>query len=253
MTVILVGVGADEEHVRPAPRIEADGRYEYIPIPETWLTTEERTYGALDLEHTDATAAEYFDKIRPFGKDGDWITDEDIIRNHPTHFDPDFQTKTFGDRYRSTGSTLVRELKPGDGIGFYTGLRGPKGNLHRYIYGFFTVREVTDLSKYDGREYRDRLRQFPENAHAKRMAGAGKPKHDDLVIVDGEAPAARLERPRKISRRREDRPPTYELQPEMADHLHIENGPVTLDRKIALRCELSVSEFASRLEDPSTP
>jgi hypothetical protein len=98
MTVVLVGVGADEEHLRPGPSVDSDGRYEYIPIPETWSTTENRTYGNLQLGHQNAVASDVIDRIRPKGEGDEWITDEGEIAIHPIHYDPDFSAQTFADR-----------------------------------------------------------------------------------------------------------------------------------------------------------
>lgn len=98
MTVTLIGVGADGDHVRPVPKIDNEGRYEYIPIAESWLTAEEYTYGTFPLQNSKGTAIDIVEKISPFGRDGDWITDEDIIRDHPVHHDPNFEDLTFGDQ-----------------------------------------------------------------------------------------------------------------------------------------------------------
>lgn len=249
MTVVLVGVGSDSEHARPPPRLNEDGSYEYIPIPETWLTTEDRTYGTLELQHRDRYAIDVIDRIRPFGGDGDWITDPDIIKDHPLHFDPDFEALTYGDRAGGggTGGTLRRELGPGDVLGFYTGLEDDAGHLHRYIYGYFTVTEVADLSGLEGRMFRERLRGFPENAHAKRLAGAGRTKNDDLVIVDGKPPGEQLAYPLKMSEQREDRPPTYQLTESFAESFRVDGGVKALDRKPALTCDLSPDEFVDKI------
>lgn len=251
MTVVLVGVGSDSEHARPAPQLGVDGSYEYIPIPETWLTTEDRAYGTLPLDHQEGHAIDVIERIRPFGSDDDWITDPDIIRDYPLHYDPDFEALTYGDRRGGggKGGTLRRELEPGNILGFYTGLQGPDGHLHRYIYGYFTVSEVADLSQYEDKEYRDRLREYPDNAHAKRLAGAGRPKHDDLVIVDGEPLGERLGYPYQISERREQRPPTYQLTDKFASEFAVDGGVKALDRKPALICDISPSEFVDRVGD----
>lgn len=245
MTVVLVRVGSDSEHAQPPPHLNEDGSYEYIPIPETWLTTEDRTYGTLELENRDAYAIDLVDRIRPFGGDGDWITDPDIIKDHPLHFDPDFDAFTYGDRAGGggTGGTIRRELGPGDVLGFYTGLEDGEGHLHRYIYGYFTVADVADLSGLEGREFRDRLRDFPGNAHAKRLEGSGRSKNDDLIIVDGEPPGEQLAHPVKMSERRQDRPPTYQLMQSFATSFSVDGGVKALDRKPALICDLDSSEF----------
>jgi len=66
MTVVMVGVGSDSDHARPPPKLNEDGSYEYIPIPETWLTIEERTYRTFQLDHQEGYATDLVEKIRPF-------------------------------------------------------------------------------------------------------------------------------------------------------------------------------------------
>jgi len=51
MTVLLVGVGADTDHVRPALHLDEAGRFEYLPIPETEPTSGSTTYGSWNLDH----------------------------------------------------------------------------------------------------------------------------------------------------------------------------------------------------------
>ena len=249
MTIVLVGVGADEEHLRPAPSIGPDGRYEYIPIPETWSTSEDRTYGTLPLTHQEGVASDIVERIRPKGEGDKWITDPKEIASHPVHYDPDFSAQTFGDRKGGggTGGVLARELSSGDILGFYTGLRGNDSNLNRYIYGYFTVASVNDLSEYDNGEYREQLRAFLSNAHAKRLEGDGTAKHDDLVIVDGKSPSNQLDQPVQISKRL-DKAPWYQLTSDFVNEFNVTNGQVAVSRKPALTLNISNSEFISKLE-----
>jgi len=65
LTVVLCGVGADTGNVRPVPRVDGDGRFDYVPIPEKGPTTEEATYGSLESRHGDGSLAETLDGIRP--------------------------------------------------------------------------------------------------------------------------------------------------------------------------------------------
>ena len=36
--ILLAGVGADSSNVEPVPDLKDSNTYDYIPIPETWLT-----------------------------------------------------------------------------------------------------------------------------------------------------------------------------------------------------------------------
>lgn len=270
--ILLVGVGADSSNVDPVPDLKDSPRYDYIPIPETWLTADQYSYGEFELGEEDdesRVAADKIDRIKPFDSDGDWITDSETIRNHPVHYDPNFENFSYGDKRDGDGSKLA-ELTPGDGLGFYTGI-DDGDTKHRYIWGFFTVREVADLEGLDTGEYRDRLRDFPENAHTKRLLGAGKAKHEgpdgkSLVIVDGEKPGKKLERPIKISTTvdksqypDDDKPGnTYWLSEDfisdfnydLSEHnLNDQTGLAGVDRKHALWLDLEADEFRDRLSD----
>jgi hypothetical protein len=253
MTVVLVGVGADTEHLRPALELTDDGRFDYIPIPESYPTTEEATYGNWQLHHRGGTAAEVVDKISPRGEDSDWIDDPEQIKSHSVHHDPNFDAMTFGDRrgQGGKGTTLVNELDSTgtDVLGFYTGMReGPDGsNLNRFLYGYMTVEAVHDLSHLAGDEYHEALRQFPENAHAKRLAAAGTPKHDDLVIVEGCSPTSKVETPIKISERL-DSPPWYQVNQRFADEFNVEGGQKGIGRKFPLILDMEGDSFIEKVE-----
>ena len=74
VTVVLCGVGADTGNVRPVPAVDADGRFEYVPIPEKGATAESATYGTLSERFGDGPLAGLLDGVRP-ASDGDWVTD----------------------------------------------------------------------------------------------------------------------------------------------------------------------------------
>lgn len=252
MTVVLVGVGADTEHLRPALELTEDGEFDYIPIPESHPTTEDSTYGNWKLQHRGGYASEFVDEISPRGQDSDWVQDAEEIASHPVHHDPNFEAMTFGDRkgQGGKGTTLVNHLDSTgeDVLGFYTGMReGPDdSNLNRLLYGYMTVEAVHDLSQFDGDEYHDAIEQFPENAHAKRFAEAGTPKHDDLVIVEGRSPTSRLDTPIKISERL-DRAPWYQVSRRFADEFNVKGGQKGIGRKFPLILDMDGDSFIERV------
>ena len=63
VTVVLCGVGADTGNVRPVPAVDADGRFEYVPIPEKAATAETATYGALSQRFGDESLADLLDEL----------------------------------------------------------------------------------------------------------------------------------------------------------------------------------------------
>ncbi len=253
MTVVLVGVGADTEHLRPALELTDEGRFDYIPIPESYPTTEQSTYGNWALEHRGGYATEYVDEISPKGEDSDWIRDAEQIVSHPVHHDPNFEAMTFGDRrgQGGKGTTLVNHLDSTgeDVLGFYTGMRegSDDSNLNRFIYGYMTVEAVHDLSHLDGDEYHDTIEQFPENAHAKRLAAAGTPKHDDLVVVEGCNPTSKIDSPIKISKRL-DSPPWYQVSQRFAEEYNVKGGQKGIGRKFPLILDMDGDSFITKVE-----
>lgn len=250
MTVLLVGVGGDGDNLDPAPHYDEYGRYEYIPIPETWPTAEDLTYGTYELRHSTGTATDLVDRIRPGGSKGDWIQDPTAIANHPVHNDPHFKQLTFGDRRGGggKGSQLVKHLQGQDDaiLGFYNGIRDETGHLNRYLYGYFKVDEVHDLSVYSGGEYIDRLLEFPENAHSKRVQASGEPKHDDVVIVDGKEPAALLDKPIQVGERIDERP-WYRVTERFASEFEVVGGRKGIGRKFPLVLDLTTAEFFDKI------
>ena len=259
MTVVLVGVGADSEHLRPKLQLTEEGYFDYIPIPESYSTTETLTYGTLDLDHRDGTAGDYVTAISPKGEDSDWIDNPTEIESYPVHHDPNFEAMTFGDRRGGggKGGTLVGNFgsyDETDVLGFYTGLKegASDSNLNRFLYGYMTVEAVHDLSSLDGEKYHNALREFPENAHTKRLEAAETPKHNGIVIVEGRSPSKKLDQPVRISERI-DQAPWYRVTREFADEYNVEGDQKGIGRKFPLVLNLDGEEFIDKISsEPNT-
>jgi hypothetical protein len=217
LTVVLCGVGADTGNVRPVPRVDGDGRFDYVPIPEKGPTTEEATYGSLESRHGDGSLAETLDGIRP-GSEGDWVTDADAIESQPVHRDPNLEALTYGE-HRPAYVAALRDLEPDDVVAFYAGFPGPDSEYkHRSLFGFFTVAEPPVVLEPDD-DVDDKRAVFeahPENAHAKRFAAHGDcyyhdpdftDRLDPVVIVPGRVPGGLLDRAVRLSDSR--RGPNY--------------------------------------------
>lgn len=249
MTVLLLGVGADGDHVRPKLQLDSSGCFDYIPIPETETEAETITYGEWELNNREDTAADIITGIAPHG-DGNWITDSQAIADHPIHYDPNFEALTFGDRISNggKGGTIIKNIDSDDILGFYTGIkRHPDdSDFHRYLYGYMTVNEVHNLSELSGDEYHQHLRRFPENAHAKRLIGSGEPKHKDVVIVDGCEPAEKLTKPIRISERI-DQSPWYKITDEFARDFSVETGLKGICRKFPVTLDIEPEEFVEKI------
>lgn len=197
MTILLLGVGADGQNSNPIAPVHEDGRFEYIPIPETVENTSEtRTYGTEQFRFQPGVQlSEYLNWIKPGGDDTRKKETSDAIANHPLHYDPDFDNLTYGESgARSEYVNRLLDLEPGeDAVAFYAGL-ARNGRKHRYLIGYFVVNEVVHLKNESDLERERIFEDHPHNAHSKRYFGNGESKHKELVLVDGKEPGRLLER-----------------------------------------------------------
>ncbi|MFB6136268.1 MAG: hypothetical protein ABEJ04_05875 [Halobacteriaceae archaeon] len=250
MTVVLAGVAADGGNVHPVPERGADGRFEYVPIPESEPTTETATYGSLPRRHGDGALDSLLSYVQP-GSDPDRRTRP--VGDVPVHRDPNFEHLTYGEPRRGYVERLAA-LEPGDVVAFYGGLREGE-RKHRYLLGYFTVREAVDFRGLSAAEREAAFEAHPENAHAKRHF-AGADTRDRLVVVDGTDPAALFERTTaRLSTFDRFGNSQYYLDDAFADRFrvrspdHAPGDPVWLGFKPAVECALSAAAFRERLPD----
>jgi hypothetical protein len=255
VTVVLCGVGADTGNVRPVPRVDSDGRFEYVPIPEKGATVETATYGSLDRRFGDGPLADLLDGIRP-GSDGEWITDPEAIRERPVHRDPNFDALIYGE-HRPGYVSKLRDLEPGDVVAFYAGFPGSDIDYkHRYLFGYFTVAQspVVLDPELDLADKRAILDAYPENAHAKRFAGHGDLYYHDpaftdrprpVVVVSGREPGGLLDRAVRLSDRR--RGPNYYMSDGVTEALSpgtsTDHGTHLGGFKPAIACDVDADTF----------
>jgi hypothetical protein len=255
VTVVLCGVGADTGNVRPVPRVDADGRVEYVPIPEKGATSETATYGTIGQRFGDGVLADLIDGVRP-NSDGEWVTDSAAVRDQPVHHDPNLEALTYGE-HRPGYVTKLRDLTPGDVVAFYGGFPSADSEYkHRYLFGYFTVADrptVLDPGM-DLAEKRARLDDYPANAHARRFEGHGDLYYHDpaftdrprpVVLVAGRDPGGLLDRAVRLSDRR--RGPNYYMADDVAAVLRprsrTEHGTHLGGFKPALWCDVHADEF----------
>ena len=232
MTVALIGVGVDTTNSNPYPKIYEDSSFEYVPIPEAHDTTENLTYDSIARQHKsghlqpadtdDETLADVLAEISPEENEGDTLTGSDLEK-YPLHYDPNFDFLTYGE-VKTAYRNKINRLDPDndDVIAFYTGLTTPEDDTpHRFIIGFFTVREVIDfksmigdsipfasdeqervivgeLPSDTGEQVTNELEGHTENAHVKRYL-ATETIDKDLMIVDGTEPGRLLKHAYPIS------------------------------------------------------
>jgi hypothetical protein len=210
MAVVLVGVGADSGNVDPVPQLGEERRFEYVPIPEkSTETTETRTLGSMPQRYGDGSLADLVDGIR-YNSEGDWIRDDEVVRNHPVHYDPNLEDLTYGEGGKDQNvGAIADHLGEGDALAFYTGLE-TEGRMHRYVFGYFTLASDPIIITPETDEERKEaiLRDHEANAHARRFEGNGElyafdPEKSQgasrVAIVDGREPGGLLDRAVRLS------------------------------------------------------
>lgn len=154
--ILLLRVGIDSGTGNGHGPLFEDNSFEYIPIPEGKDgpdTSEERAYADLP-DRASGTLADHAPQLA----------------NQVPHFDPGFETFTYGDPSPNKRSQLSR-LTSGDLLIFYSSLKpqdvdvGPR--LH--AIGYFTVDEAVDLEDLSPSEREEDLAEVENNAHAKRV------------------------------------------------------------------------------------
>ena len=203
-----------------------------------------------------ATTAEDDDWNRQY-IDGEWVTAPETIRETPVHHDPNLDVLTYGE-HRPGYVAKLRDLEPGDAVGFYAGFPGPDSDYkHRSLFGFFTVAERPTVVEPDADRATKRalLDDHPDNAHARRFEGHGDLYYHDsgftdrprpVVVVPGREPGGLLDRAIRLSDRR--RGPNYYMDEAVAATLspasRTDNGVHLGGFKPALACEISGETFA---------
>ena len=180
MQTLLLRVGLDNGSGGGLAPIYADGAFDYIPIPESYETTQQQTFDEMTTQDG-----------RPYAE---YVSSGD--ESSPLHLDPEFTTYTYGDPTRKRSQ--LAELTEDDLLIFYAGLEpeASEGQPRLYVIGYFTVdtvHELDDKTPAERAELFDRLRN---NAHIKRTKLTPESKHPDQdaypVIVEGKPDRSRL-------------------------------------------------------------
>ncbi len=162
---LLLRVGMDRGAGGAHGPIFDDGTFEYIPIPESEETLNERTYATLVGSHRLPLA-----KFLP----------RRLARVHP-HVDPDFTSMTYGDALPRKRDQLSR-LAPQDLLVFYSGLAPfpPEDAPRLFIVGYFEVKNVYSLRASAIESDLGLRRRFSKTAHFLRRS-----PDQELVLVEG--------------------------------------------------------------------
>lgn len=223
MQVVLIRVGVDTGAGGTHGPLFSDGSFEYIPIPDKFGKTgvDSRTYGT-SLGRKSRPLIDYF-PARLRAK----------YKNQPIHFDPEFETFTYGDpsQLKSRLSTLA----DGDLLVLYAGLNGWDFHCDAalYIIGFFRVSWAglpEQLERKIGAtEWRG---HFSKNFHVRHDV-VFEDQKDRLVLVKGcEASSRLLLTAVRISTEGTDRRgrPIHILSPEMQKIFSDFDGHVCINR-----------------------
>jgi len=197
--IALLRVGIDSGSGGTDGPLFADGRFEYVPIPDS-KGLDERTYGN-HMARAGGPLSGFFPPAR-----------QGAMASQSMHFDPEFASFTYGDP--TSPKAGLRRLAAGDLLVFYAGLRGygcdvPSG---LYIIGYFEVafaglaRDLTE----------EQIRACSDNFHVRHVS-VFRDQQDRLVLVKGGAGSRLLSKAVKISVLGQDRAgkPLKVLSPEM--------------------------------------
>jgi hypothetical protein len=203
MQVVLLRVGIDTGSGGIHGPLFSDGSFEYIPIPDCYggKGVDNRTYGntrgAAGRLLADYFPANYRQKVL----------------NQPVHFDPEFETFTYGDPTRPKSS--LRQLSEGSLLVFYAGLKGWNFDCPPalYIIGWFEVARAGLATAFSQTELAG---MFQNNFHVMHR-DVFKDQKDRLVLVKGSANSRLLKKAFKISYVGADKNgrPLHRLAPEM--------------------------------------
>lgn len=179
MQIVLVRVGIDMGSGGIHGPLLPDGSFEFIPIPDRFRGTgvDSRTYGNTHGRHG-RLFIEYFPSRK-----------RSRLVNQPMHFDPEFETFTYGDPSRL--KSRMRNLRPGDLVAFYAGLQPGNrrvGGPALYIVGYFEVAVAGRAGDFTTQQLQA---NFSKNFHVLHRNVFARQKKS-LVLVKGHEERSRL-------------------------------------------------------------
>jgi len=218
--VVLLRVGIDTGSGGIHGPLFNDGSFEYIPIPDRFggNGVDRRTYGNT-RGRKGRRLADYFPETRR----------EKVFRQS-IHFDPEFETFTYGDPTPPKSS--LRALSEGSLLVFYAGLEGWNFECPPalYIIGYFEVARAGLATSFRRAEL---ARLFKNNFHVMHR-NVFEDQKERLVLVKGGPGSRLLKKAVKISSLGTDKSgrPLQRLAPQMqaafgdfAGHTSIQRCP----------------------------
>ena len=236
MRVVLLRVGIDTGSGGIHAPLFRDGSFEYLPIPDNFGSgkqgIDERTYGNT-MSRRGQPLVSYFPERR-----------RTKMRDKPMHFDPEFETFTYGDPIRSGPKRSLAKLKAGDVLVFYAGLKGfdfdSSPALH--IIGYFEVAAAGFANDFSSSELNE---LFANNFHVRHQTAFEEQK-DRLILVKGGNGSRLLRRAERISVLGTNRvgKPLFRLSPEMQKIFGNFGGATAIQRSTPRRVWSEFTECA---------
>jgi hypothetical protein len=169
MKTIFLRVGIDRGCGRTLSPRFADGTFEYVPIPESCELLPGRGVAYSDLAARHGGTMDRHAGLAGF-----------------THYDPEFETFTYGEPSEPKRSQLMR-LSTGDYLVFYSGFQGPDiATGTCFMIGYLCVRRVHQAPLNESWPPFS-LEHLHRNAHFRR-----KNPEPALVVVEGEPSRSKL-------------------------------------------------------------
>jgi hypothetical protein len=191
MRVVLLRVGIDTGSGGIHGPLFSDGSFEYIPIPDSFggKGVNKRTYGNTRGK-AGRRLADYFPEAR-----------RERVFDQSVHFDPEFETFTYGDPTYPKAS--LGQLSEGSLLVFYAGLKGWDFDCSPalYIIGYFEVARAGLATSFSQTELAG---MFRNNFHVMHHDVFEEQKAR-LVLVKGTMNSRLLKKAVKISSMGTDR------------------------------------------------
>lgn len=218
MQVVLLRVGIDTGSGGILGPLFKDGSFGYIPIPDETKGQgiDKRTYGNTRGRNGEKLI-EYFPERR-----------REAMRAQSIHFDPEFETFTYGDP--TIPKVSLQRLEAGSLLVFYAGLKGWgfESRPALYIIGYFVVTHAGLATSFTCTEL---SRMFRSNFHVKHRAVFNHQK-EFLVLIKGGKGSRLLKKAVKISSIGQDRigRPIYLLSRKMQSVFGSFHGRICIQR-----------------------
>jgi len=200
MNIALLRVGADSGNLGFHSPLFEDGSFDFIPINETYNEKSKNANRKIEENRTfqntkvikNTALIEYFPSEKKVK-----------YKNSIIHFDPEFETFTYGDP-SFTKSGLLK-LKKGDFLVLYCSLTPfpPIKNAEAklYIIGYFEIEKA--IAVKDIKDYKEVLKEYKNNFHVKHynifQRDVTTKKNNGLKLVKGTKKSRILKKAKLLS------------------------------------------------------